>query len=104
MDKAEALKKAVAYAALIVEKYNPATIVLYGSYSKENAHEDSDIDIAVICDNVGDGWLEQSHNLYKLRRNIDPHIEPILLEVNSDRSGFVEEILKTGKILYSRKA
>jgi len=39
--------------------------------------------------------------LFRLRRNIDARIEPILLEEKNDKSGFLEEILKTGEIIYS---
>jgi hypothetical protein len=36
-----------------------------------------------------------------LRREIDARIEPVLLEEINDKSGFLEEILKTGEIIYS---
>lgn len=80
---------------------HPKMIVLYGSYAKGTAHENSDIDIAVIFDSIGNDFLEKSHQLFKLRRGIDSRIEPILIEQENDRSGFCEEILKTGKVIYS---
>ena len=33
--------------------------------------------------------------------NIEARIEPVLLEESNDKSGFLEEILKTGEIIYS---
>jgi hypothetical protein len=39
--------------------------------------------------------------LFRLRREIDARIEPVLLEESNDKSGFLEEILKTGEIIYS---
>jgi len=102
MDQAEAIKKAMAFSALIVDRFKPDAVVLYGSYAKGTQKEDSDIDIAVICDRIGEDWLGQTQSLFKLRRSIDPHIEPVLLETGTDRSGFVDEILKTGQVLYRK--
>lgn len=39
--------------------------------------------------------------LVRLRREIDARIEPVLLEESNDKSGFLDEILKTGEIIYS---
>lgn len=97
----EVINKAKKYSNLVVDFLHPKMIVLFGSYAKGSAHDDSDIDIAVICDFVGEDFLEKSHQLYKLRRGIDSRIEPVLLEQQNDRSGFCEEILKTGEIIYS---
>lgn len=102
MDKAEAVKKAMTFAALTVERFKPDAVILYGSYAKGTQKEDSDIDIAVICDRIGEDWLGQTQSLFRLRRSIDPHIEPVLLEMGADRSGFVDEIFKTGQILYRK--
>ena len=60
----------------------------------------SDIDIAVICNYMGEDYLVKFHLIYKLRRKIDSRIEPVLLEQGNDMSGFHEDILKTGKIIY----
>ena len=46
-------------------------------------------------------FLEMEAMLYKLRRNVDDRIEPVLLEENSDESGFLKEILKHGQVIYS---
>jgi uncharacterized protein YjgD (DUF1641 family) len=39
--------------------------------------------------------------LFTLSRNIDLRIEPVLLEAGEDKSGFLDEITKTGEIVYS---
>lgn len=62
---------------------------------------DSDIDIAVIYDTVEDEYLWKFQQLFKLRRDIDSRIEPVLIERDNDRNGFCEEVLKTGKMIYS---
>lgn len=97
----EVIDKTKKYAERVVSYMQPKMIVLYGSYAKGTAHEDSDIDIAVICDSLGDDFLEKAHQLYKLRRGIDSKIEPLLIGQENDISGFFEEIMKTGKVIYS---
>lgn len=97
----EVIDKTKKYSDRVVDFLHLKMIVLYGSYAKGIAHEDSDIDIAVICYSIGDDFLEKSHQLFKLRRGIDSRIEPVLLEKENDKSGFCEEILKTGKVIYS---
>ena len=37
--------------------------------------------------------------LNKLKREIDPLIEPVLFETNHDPSGFLNQIFKTGRVV-----
>lgn len=101
MDKATALNTAMQYANAVKRQLNPQAIVLYGSFAKDTNNEDSDIDVAVIFDDYTGDFLETSSLLWKLRRNISDDIEPILLDSTKDKSGFVNEVLKTGHIIYS---
>jgi len=101
MDYKEVIEKVKKYSQLVTETFHPEMIVLYGSYAKGTAGEESDIDVAVIFDKIGDDYLDRFHKLYKLRRGIDSRIEPVLLELGNDKSGFCEDILKTGAIIYS---
>lgn len=87
----------------VIPEYNPEKIVLYGSYAKGTNNENSDIDIAVIVDEVKESFLEKEARLYKIRRGIDANIEPILLERNSDKSGFINHILSYGQVLFTRR-
>jgi len=80
---------------------SPAAIVLFGSYANGTPHEDSDIDIAVIFNGFQGDWLEASALLWGLTENISTYIEPVLLDRFDDPSGFVDEVYKTGHILYS---
>ena len=84
----------------IIPEYNPEKIVLYGSYAKGTNHSESDIDVAVIVSEVEGTFLDKEARLYKIRRNFDINIEPILLESNNDRSGFLDHILSYGRVLY----
>jgi predicted nucleotidyltransferase len=88
------------YIELIKQHMSPQKIILYGSYAKGIARDNSDIYIAVIVDEIKGDYSDQIFILYKLRRDIDDRIEPVLLEIGHDPSGFVKEVLKTGKVLY----
>jgi predicted nucleotidyltransferase len=46
-------------------------VILYGSYSNGTARTDSDIDVAVVVDSIGDDLLDSEAALYRLRKTID---------------------------------
>ena len=101
MDKSSAIRTAQKYAQVVANELNPSAILLYGSYSKNTARNDSDIDVAVVFDDFSGDWLETSSKLWRLRRDISDDIEPILLDRSHDPSGFVADIFATGQILYT---
>jgi predicted nucleotidyltransferase len=101
MDKAAAIERVKQYADVVRRDFNVRKIILYGSYSRDAARKDSDIDVAVVLDCVDEDFLTAEAKLFRLRREIDARIEPVLLEQSNDKSGFLEEILKTGEIIYS---
>lgn len=88
------------YTEAVTKLLSPAAVVLYGSHAKGNAREDSDIDVAVIFDGFQGDWLETSSSLWRLRRGISYDIEPILLDSQNDKSGFVANVYKTGRVIY----
>lgn len=90
-----------AYAKCVAEHYHPRQIIVYGSYARGTATEDSDIDIAVVCESLAGDFLENASRLFRLRRDIDLRIEPILIELNNTENRFYDEILKTGKVIYA---
>jgi predicted nucleotidyltransferase len=102
MDKREALEKAKRYSELVIKKYNPKKIILFGSYARGDYRNGSDIDIAVIFDKVEGSFLERETDLYKLRRDIDENIEPVLYEAGKDSSGFLESLSSYGEVLFQR--
>lgn len=102
MDNRQVYDRINRFIEAIIPEYNPEKIVLYGSYAKGTNHLESDIDIAVIVNEVEGSFLEKEARLFKIRRSIDSNIEPILLESKNDRSGFVEHILSYGKVLFSK--
>ena len=57
MDKAKAIQIAKSYKAAVESRLPLKALYLYGSYSKGNATEDSDIDIAVVVDCLCDNYF-----------------------------------------------
>ena len=100
LDKTTALEHAKKYAQLVGEQLHPMKIVLFGSYANGNYTINSDIDIAVIVNKIEDDFLLLSKQLNKFTRNIDSRIEPVLIQNDEDRSGFLSTILETGITLY----
>jgi len=101
MDKEAVIDRIRQYSDLVRRDFNVRKVVLYGSYAKGTAREDhSDIDVAIILDRLDDDILSAEAKLFQLRRNIDLRIEPILLE-EKDKTVFLDEIMKTGQIIYS---
>ncbi|MDO8302258.1 MAG: nucleotidyltransferase domain-containing protein [Sedimentisphaerales bacterium] len=96
----EIIKVARRYAAKVKAAMPVKMVVLYGSYARGNATEYSDIDIAVIVDEFRGDYLKASANLFNLVRGVNTKIEPVLLSRKNDKSGFLESILKHGKIIY----
>jgi predicted nucleotidyltransferase len=100
LDKKTVINTVERYADVVARELSPTAVVLYGSYAEGNAHEDSDIDVAVIFNGFEGDWLNASSSLWRLRREISYDIEPILLDSTQDKSGFVANIFKTGHVIY----
>ena len=102
MDKREALTLVRQYASVVANELRPDKIVLYGSYVNGVASDKSDIDVAVIFHNFSGDWLRVYTRLSHLRRSISSFIEPVLLDSANDKSGFVDEVLATGEVIYQQ--
>ena len=100
MDRAEAIRIATRYSDRVREKMTVRKVVLYGSQLRGNATDDSDIDIAIITRGLDKDYLDLSSELYRIRSEVNIHIEPILLDETRDRSGFVREVVRTGESVY----
>jgi len=104
LDKAAARQIAQQYADVVCEKLEPKTVILFGSYANGTPHEFSDIDIAVVFDGYNGDWYETAVLLQRLRRGIDDDapagIEPHLMDMASDPSGFLAHIRKNGEVIY----
>jgi predicted nucleotidyltransferase len=102
MDKIQIVNTVRRYAEAVIQEFQPEAILIFGSCVSGAATEKNDIDVAVIYERFeGDFW-ESSTRLYTLRRGISSLIEPHLLDRSDDRSGFVEEVMRTGEPIYMR--
>ena len=99
MDKSEVISIVSKYKVLVSKHFDIENIILFGSYANGNQKEDSDIDVAVVVNSIDLDFFTYAPLLWKLRREIDDRIEPILIEKNKDESGFLKEIFKTGLII-----
>lgn len=101
MDKTEVIGKVEKYAELVKKTFPVRMVILFGSYAKNCGREYSDIDVAVVVDHNDQDYLESRQQLFKLGTDIDCRIEPVLIERDhKDLSGFFEEILNTGEVIY----
>ncbi len=100
MDKKDALSIARAYVDSIRAKYSISQAILFGSFAKGTNHDDSDIDVAIVVNNVTD-IIDTQIDLMKLRRKIDLRIEPhpFMTRDFNNNNPVVNEILKYGIII-----
>lgn len=98
----EAIEKIKKYADIITAKHPVKMIILYGSYAKGIEKKDSDIDVAVVINQIDNKYFELTADLYKAVREVDERIEPNLIFIKNNRSGFLESILKYGKVIYKK--
>jgi uncharacterized protein len=96
MDKNEIINKVKQYRLLLKDYIQLETVYLFGSYARDTYSEDSDIDVAIVVSNITGDFFSVNPLLWKLRRQIDDRIEPILIDKNNDKSGFFDEIKRTG--------
>lgn len=98
MDKDEAIKLAERYKIIVAERLPLKALYLYGSFSKGTYSEDSDIDIAVIVDNLADDYFADTPLLWKLRRKVSTRIEPVLLTEDFGNPLFCD-VVRTGILI-----
>ena len=96
MDKGEAINKVKEYAILLKKYFPLEKVYLFGSYARNTNRVDSDIDVAIVVNHIEGDYFSIQPLLWKLRRQIDDRIEPILIERDNDSGGFLIEIQKNG--------
>ena len=96
MDQSEAINKVKQYKSLLSEHIMFEKVYIYGSYATDNQHDDSDIDVAIVVDQILGEYFSTVPLLWRLRRQVDDRIEPILIQKENDKSGFLSEIIKSG--------
>ena len=98
MDKKSALEIGRKYLLLLLQRNYPVTrMFLYGSYARGNHHPDSDIDLAIILNEMHDPFQTQV-NLLQLTWNFDTRVEPHPFDVKefSSPNPVINEILHHG--------
>ena len=96
MDKSEIIIKLKQYKKLLSQQMLFDKMILFGSYATGNQKKDSDVDVAIIVDEVKGDYFSTRPLLWKIRREVDDRIEPVLLETKHDESGFIAHIMKNG--------
>lgn len=85
---------------MLVEKFNPLAILLFGSYSRNSQREDSDIDIAIISNEAS------KEQLFLVKNDLEEHIKMDidLVNLNSEDTydSFKYEVLMNGIIIYCK--
>lgn len=83
-------------------------VVLFGSYSRGKPRDFSDIDIAIISPDFEGGTEKDCLLLDRIARRIHPLIEAIPYNSqdfkNFEPGDFVDQILKTGRVIFKRAA
>ena len=104
MDKKKAIEITKQFTRVVNKHFPVRMVILYGSYAKGVFREHSDIDIAVVIDKIEGDFLSASAQLHRFVWDIDTRIEPVLIENNKDKSGFLDGILEYGIVIYEKGA
>jgi len=88
MDKRAVIKILEKYKKEILKEFTPSKVVLFGSYNKGNPSIDSDIDVGIIFDGFNGDAFKASRRLWEIAYTISLDIEPHLLDIKNDHSGF----------------
>ena len=96
MDQKQVIKLLKEYKLVLSVHFKLDQMFLYGSYAMKSASADSDIDVAIILKEFKDNYFNVVPKIWKLRKSIDPRIEPHVFEQGKDRSGLLERIKQTG--------
>ncbi len=96
MDKSEVIDKLKRYKKLLSKHMKFDEMILFGSYAKGTQRDDSDVDVAVVVSEITGDYFSTRPLLWKIRRDVDDRIEPVLIDKSHDESGFLSEIMRTG--------
>ena len=88
--------------------YDPVKVILYGSYARNEATEDSDIDLLIVTDTSNERPVDRFVEMKRLLYDPDNYIaiSPLVLTPNELETrvamgdSFIREILAEGEVLY----
>lgn len=98
MDQSAAIKIVKKYISHLKDnQFNIQKAYIFGSYVKGKYHEDSDIDLAIVMNDLSNSFLTQVE-LMKISRKFDARIEPHPFEESdfNATNPFAHEILNHG--------
>lgn len=84
---------------LKAEKYSFLAVYLFGSHAIGKATKNSDIDVAVVSDNLKRNWNQNEEKLWQYTMNVDSRIEPVGFTKKDFAQAYdplILEIKKTG--------
>jgi uncharacterized protein len=93
---------------IIVQTARPNAVILFGSYARGNAGEESDVDLCVVEESLDDKRMES----VRIRRALSPLRIPVDIIVHSAQTvrewsevtgTLIYSILQEGKVLYEKK-
>jgi len=90
------------YADLVRQKYDPTRIILFGSQVNGTPDEYSDIDIAVVFNAQRNNKRQINDYLWDISHKMKSRIEPHFFDETWDPLGFLEHVIKTGKVIYKK--
>jgi len=107
MDKRET--KLNNYIDRLRQKIDIDTIIIFGSYSKDQCSPSSDIDILIVSDDFKrmselEAYILLSEPLWDIEINVDPVSATIDDLKECTRASFLSNILSTGKVIFRKSA
>jgi predicted nucleotidyltransferase len=88
------------FANEVRNQFPVSKVILYGSYAKGTATEESDVDVCFFLPNINDdNWFDISMQIFNLSHEyLDVSIEPRIYNVNDleEDNFFLKEVLRTG--------
>lgn len=96
-----AVEAVKAFSRIIRERFPVKRVILYGSFARGTQRPDSDIDVAVVLSTPPEDFLKAETELFRLCRDIDLRLEPVIVDEEHDPSGFYQDILRHGMLVYS---
>jgi predicted nucleotidyltransferase len=92
----------------IAAAVQPQRIILFGSYARGEAHEESDLNLCVVVPQAGD-WLYRPHELRRLVPVTEVAVEPLVVtpseleQLRKAEHPLVSAVLEEGKVVYERE-
>lgn len=102
---AEVFEKLRAYTERVVKRLRPQCVLLFGSFSRGDVHEGSDVDLVVVAE-FDVPFLDRIRLLLDLNDGIGLPLEPVgytpeeFRHMRESGNRFVQEVVDTGRVLH----